>query len=122
MRSVKIKTLRMGFMAKTKYKEYFELMIDKNKEMFDKFDDLHEKYTQNQDELQEEFNTLGAEIQKIIREWEQKLCNRSEGSGYASFTGNLADKFWGEIRRAYPMIDYIGIRVEKFEVKKVNLF
>jgi hypothetical protein len=97
----------------TKYKETVQKMLAENKDIFDKFRLIHDRYGFEGDSLQEEFNTLGKEVMKIIREYENKLCNRSEGNGYASFTGNLAQKFMDEIRNVFPLIDRVGIIVIK---------
>lgn len=96
-------------------------MLDNNRKLFDEFARIHSKYQINQEENQEEFNKIGRKVQKVIREWEQKLCGRSEGSGYALFTGKLAEKFWGEVRALYPMIDYVGLETDNFKIKKINL-
>lgn len=100
----------------TKYKEYFELMIKKNKALFEEFRNIHDRYGLEQEKLQEEFNKIGAKVQVVIRQWEDKLCGRSEGSGYASYSGNLAQKFQDEIRRVFPFVDSIGIIIESAPV------
>ena len=115
----------------TKYREYFLKMIEENQEVFDDFKKIHDKYEKDTSSHQTEYNTAGKPIIEIVREYEDRLCSRSEGSGYGSFTGNLAEKFWTEVRREYPMIDRIGIIVKKapvqkseedpFEIKKINL-
>jgi len=95
-------------------------MIEQNKEQFDRFRKIHDIYTLNPDENQEKYNEEGKEILKIIKEWESKLCHQQEKT-YSQYSGNLAEKFWEEIRREFPMIDYIGIVVKKFNLKKINL-
>lgn len=115
----------------TKYQEYFKLMLENNKPLFDEFKTIHDKYGLEQDKLQDEFNKIGSQVQSVIRTWEDKLCGRSEGSGYASYSGNLAQKFQDEIRKAFPFIDNIGIIREtspvvipqenSFTLKKINL-
>lgn len=107
----------------TKYKEYFDLMLSQNKALFDEFKKIHDRYGLNQDAaLQEEFNKVGSKVQTVIRTWEDKLCGHSEGSGYASYSGNLAQKFQDEIRKMFPLIDNIGIiEEEAFTIKKISL-
>lgn len=105
----------------TKYKEFFQKMLDNNKDLFASFRKIHDQYQVDPDAFQEQFNIRGKKVQKVIREWEQKLCGRSEGSGYAAFAGNLAEKFWGEVRAMFPMIDHVGLETKKFDVKKINL-
>lgn len=105
----------------TKYKEYFEKMVSENKEIFDKFTKAHFEYSIDQDKNQEEFNKIGAEILDIIHEWENRLCKTSEGAGFGNYTVNLAEKFQAEIKSHFPLIDHIGIIVNKFSIKKIKL-
>ncbi|MDO8341136.1 MAG: hypothetical protein Q7T59_04120 [Candidatus Woesebacteria bacterium] len=110
----------------TKYKEYFERMITAEKKAFEDFTKLHMKYSLDQDSLQEEFNKEGAKILLIIREWESKLCSQSEKAGFGNYTTNLSEKFMLEIRKSFPLIDYVGVIVKKsipekkFGIKKIN--
>lgn len=108
----------------TKYKEYYKKMLSENKEAFDRFRKAHDKYSLDQEPNQEEYNLEGKKIMAIIKDYEARLCSRSEGNGYASFTGKLAEKFWEEIRHEFQMIDYIGIISKKepaFSLRKINL-
>lgn len=112
----------------TKFKEYYERMIESNKEAFDRFTKVHLQYSINPEENQEKFNEEGKRILEIIREWENKLCSQSEKAGYASYTARLSEKFWGEIRKNFPKIDYVGVVVDRkpktpdtFFLKKINL-
>jgi len=93
----------------TKYKEYFQRMLQQNKQVFDNFRKLHDEYSLNQDALQAKFNREGGSVLKIIRDWENKLCMQSEKAGYSNYTGGLAEKFQAEVRKSFPKIDYIGI-------------
>ena len=108
----------------TKFQEYYNLMVDNNKKLFEEFRMIHDEYALKPDDHQDEFNEIGKKIQRTIREYEDKLCGRSEGSGYGSYTGKLADKFQELIRKNFPKIDSIGIIVKKqpdFFVKKITL-
>lgn len=103
----------------TKYKEYYEKMLSENKEAFDDFAKLHMEYSMDEEKLQEKFNSEGAKILKIIHEWETRLCKTSEGAGFGSYTGNLSEKFQAEVKAHFPLIDHIGIIVNKFKIKKL---
>lgn len=105
----------------TKYKQYVELMYQNHKNDFDDFRPIHQKYSLDPDANQEELNEKGRKIQNIIRMWEDKLCGRSEGTGYGSFTSNLAEKFREEIKKDFPHIDSIGIKKSVFEIKRIKL-
>ena len=106
----------------TKFKEYYNRMVEENKEAFDKFTQIHFEYSTDEEKYQDEFNKEGEKIQKIIHEWEDKLCSQSEKAGYGNYTGNLAEKFQEEVRHHFPLIDYIGIISKKstFNVKKIT--
>ena len=108
----------------TKYREYFQKMLNENRELFDEFKNLHDRYAFDTEGLQEELNLKGKQIMKVIREYENRLCNRSESNGYASFTGNLAQKFMDEVRGLFPQIDRVGIIVRKtslpFSLKRLR--
>lgn len=111
----------------TRFKEVFNMMIEQNKEEFDKYQILHDRYALDPQNLQEEYNQKGKKIQEIIRKYEDILCGHSEKSGYGSYSGALAEKFHEEIRKHYPKIDHIGIKMTTrptqgtFEIKKINL-
>ena len=106
----------------TKYKEYFDKMVSENKDAFSDFTNIHFEYSTNEDKFQEKFNKEGEAILKIIHEWEDRLCKSSEGAGFGTFTGKLAEKFQEEVRSHYPLIDHIGIIVAPaFSLKRIKL-
>ncbi len=96
-------------------------MVSENKEAFGKFTQAHFEYSIDQDNNQNEFNKEGEAILKIIHEWEDRLCKQSEKAGFGTYTANLAEKFQEEIRSHFPLIDHIGIVVNKFSLKKISL-
>ena len=112
-------------------------MVKTYKELFDKFAKIHTDYGMDNDKqslaggtskYQEEFNKVGADVLKVIHEWEGRLCSHSEKAGYANYTGNLAEKFQQEVKNHFPLIDHIGIIVKKslpiksgFSLKKISL-
>lgn len=112
----------------TKYKQYVEKMLDAHGDLFDEFQKIHDLYALDEDKHQSEFNRVGSEVMRVIREFEQKLCSTQEKT-YNQFTSKLADKFQEEIRKTFPMIDYVGIvsttpevAVEPaFAIKKISL-
>ena len=105
----------------TKYKEYFDKMVSENKEVFGKFPRAHFEYSIDNDKNQENFNKEEENVLKIIHEWEDRLCKQSEKAGFGSYTVNLAEKFQAEVKSHFPLIDHIGIVVNKFSLKKINL-
>lgn len=109
-----------------KYKEFVDRMIETNKELFEKFETIHHKYALSQEAHQGEFNKIGGEVMEVVREFEDKLCNRSESNGYGKYSSNLAEKFQNEVRKLYPHIDSVGIIrtipavEEEFVINKIS--
>jgi hypothetical protein len=94
----------------SRYKELFDEMLAKNRELFIKFKIVHDLYASNPKENYQEFNELGEQILPIIREYENILCGHSEQGQFSKYSANLADKFWTEVRKNYPRIDFVGIK------------
>lgn len=108
-------------MSSSKYRDYFKRMTEANKEAFATFREVHDKYALNEDGHQEEFNKEGEKLLPIIQEWENKLCMQSEKAGYGNYTSGLAEKFRAEVKKEFPLIDHIGIIVNKFKIRKITL-
>jgi hypothetical protein len=94
-----------------RYQEYYQKMIDENGEIFKKFFDVHDRYVMNPQITQDEFNSVGREIVEIIHDYERRLCGNSEKGQYARFSAKLAEKFWGEARKDFPKIDFVGVKI-----------
>jgi hypothetical protein len=94
----------------TKSQQYFQDMMDYNKPAFDAFKIIHDKYPENPKKYQEELNEEGEKILTIIRKYENLLCNTSESGKYGKFSNKTADTFWGFIRKAFPQIDFVGLK------------
>ncbi|MCH7641084.1 hypothetical protein IID22_02735 [Patescibacteria group bacterium] len=107
-----------------KYKEYYQKMLEDNGEIFSSFKNLHDSYTLNPQSHQKEFNTRGEKVLEIIREYENRLCTNTERGVYNKYSAKLAEKFQNEVRVHFPMIDRIGLIIDKpgFAIKKINLF
>lgn len=96
-------------------------MIDENKELFERFGEVHHRYEMDEEGTQDEFNKIGKEVMFKVREYEARLCRTSENGGFNHFTGGLAEKFQNEVRKLYPSIDMVGVKVKKFELKRISL-
>lgn len=94
-----------------KYKKAYEDMITQNKVIFDQFEKIHNKYRLDQKKWQSDFNRVGKEILSLIRIYDNQLCGTSENSGFGVYSSKLSEKFWGEIRVHYPLIDSVGITI-----------
>lgn len=113
----------------TKYKQYFQKMLADEKKVFESFRILHDKYALDEEKWQEEYNREGEKILEIVREYENRLCANTERGIYNKFSSNLAEKFQAEVRKNFPMIDHIGVKVSQpqpavggnFNIRKINL-
>lgn len=92
----------------TKYKQAVSEMLEYNHDLFVNFKQLHDAFMDNPDNVRDEFNREGEKVLRVIRRYENQLCNKSESGAYGKFSTNLADKFWEEVRTHFPKIDYIG--------------
>ena len=95
----------------TKYKQLFDDMLAKNRELFIKFKITHDMYVTDRKTWAAQFNEEGEEVLEIIRDYENRLCGHSEQGQYSKFSVNLAEKFWLEVRKNYPKIDFVGVKV-----------
>ena len=98
-------------MAIPKYRQFFNEMFESNKEKFLRFKILHEDYARDNRQFKEQFDLEGKEISDIISKWEQRLCGKMERGGKGVFSSSLSDKFWGEVRKYFPLIDHVGVIV-----------
>ncbi len=94
----------------TKYQKIFREMLTKHRELFKSFEEIHAQYALDPEMWQVQFNQEGEKVLEVIRGEEDRLCSRSQGSGYASFTPKLAEKFREAVRDHFPMIDRVGIK------------
>ena len=95
----------------TKYKQLFDEMLSKNRELFIRFKITHDMYATDRKTWSKQFNEEGLKVLEIIRDYENRLCGHSEQGQYSKFSANLAEKFWAEVRKNYPKIDFVGVKV-----------
>ena len=86
-------------------------MVSENKELFTNFKDIHDNYALNPSEWQKLFNEYGKEVVEIIREYERRLCANMATGKYGSFSAKLSEKFWDEVRKVFPKIDFVGVQI-----------
>ena len=107
-------------------------MMDENQELFNNFKEIHDEYALDPPKWQKIFNNYGKEIQDMIRVYERKLLTNMATGKYGQFSTQVSDKFWGEVRKIFPKIDFIGVKLTRkseppkpafnFEIKKIKLF
>lgn len=104
-------------------------MLSENKLNFDEFEKIHNEYALNPENLQTTFNREGIKVLEIIKEYENRLCANTERGMYNKYSTSLAEKFQNEVRKKFPMIDHVGIKVvttktnreSDFNIKKIKL-
>ncbi|GAB4027866.1 MAG: hypothetical protein Fur0011_6850 [Candidatus Microgenomates bacterium] len=94
-----------------KYKEYFKRMYEENKKVFDEFLFIHDLYKENKKANQVIFNEHGVVVRRIIEDWDRRLCNTMEKGNNATYSARLSEKFWGEVRSHFPLIDFVGATI-----------
>jgi len=92
-----------------KYQLFFQLMHDNNKELFENFKQVHDAYAIAPEVNKARFNQIGSEVLDVIRDYERRLCGKTESGQYGKFSSGLAQHFWDQIRKLYPKIDFVGI-------------
>ncbi len=95
----------------TKYQEIYKEMLALHKPLFDRFRLIHDSYARSPALHQQEFNEVGDTILEIIQKFDQRLCGKSERTGYGSYTSKLSEKFWETIRKDFPKIDSVGLKI-----------
>ena len=114
-----------------KYKDYYKLMIEQNSKLFSDFkvahDDLQEvidgqsggndpkkaksRLGKSAEKVaRKKFNEVGRDAVDVIRDWERRLCSAMGKGQFSDYAHKLSDKFWGEVRKTYPLVDEVGVR------------
>lgn len=93
----------------TKYQKCYKEMFEANKELFTAFQEIHDNYLSDDAGWQKQFNTQGEKVLSVIRDYERRLCLEMNRGQYSKYSSNLADKFWEEVRRHFPKIDFVGV-------------
>lgn len=92
-----------------KYKKAFNDMMKDYQEFFGDFKKIHDNFSSDPENWEEKFNEKGIKVLRIIRNYENSLCAKSENSGFGKFSENLSEKFWVEVRNVFPLIDKVKI-------------
>ena len=103
-------------MATQKYKQYYDLMVRNNQKDLDKFKKIHDQYQTDPQMYSAIFHKAGRNILDIMRSYERKLCAGMERSNNGAYSDKLAEKFWQEIRKEFPLIDQVGVKIRQVKV------
>jgi hypothetical protein len=93
----------------TKYRQAVQQMLEENKDLFESFKPIHDAYVINPSVNQAKYNSIGAEVMDVIREYERRLCSKMGAGQYSKFSMNLSEKFMEEIKAIFPKIMFIGV-------------
>ncbi len=94
----------------TKYKQYFQQMVDQNQTLFTDFKVIHDGYQTDRKQWSARFHQEGQAVVDVIRDWERRLCATMERGKNATFSARVAEKFWGEVKLYLPLIERVGVR------------
>lgn len=95
----------------TKYKQLIQELYQEHETEMSKFQEIHDKYMNDQKKWQDEFNEQGAKIMDLLHSYEKQLCGKSERSGMGMYSSKLAEKYWDELKKKLPMIDFVGVKI-----------
>lgn len=95
----------------SKYTALIKEMYQRHEGLMAEFDELHAKYESDQQKWQTEFNQKGKTVVEIMRFFEEQLCGKSERSGMGVYSSKLAEKYWQEIKKRFPLIDFVGAKI-----------
>lgn len=101
----------LASMATAKFKQVIDQMYEQFGEQFADFKIVHDRYTLDRRTHQAEYNKLGAPIMEILRDSERRLCSGTEKGGYGQYSAKLADRYWEEIKKTFPLIDFVGVKI-----------
>lgn len=99
-------------MPAPKFRQVLKETYAKHAEVFDALRPIHDSYAANRKAVQDEFNKAGEPVMVILKEAEQRLCRQTETGGYGVYSSKLADKFWAEVKKDWPFIEWIGVKIQ----------
>lgn len=96
-------------MPSVKYKHFYQLMSEQNAQLLQKFLTIHNGFATEPAKWEQQFHDVGRDVLDVIRDWERRLCSGTEKSNYALYSSKLAEKFWDEVKKDFPLIDQVGL-------------
>lgn len=93
----------------TKYQQYYQKMWDENKEVLSGFIEIHDKFKSDRKKYSKEFNEKGKAVREIMESWDQRLCKQMEKGNNGVFSSKVSEKFWNEVKKDYPLIEFVGV-------------
>lgn len=87
-------------------------MVEQNQALFDEFGAIHDRYQAEPVRYQAIFNNLGRQVTDVARDWDRRLCSAMGRGKFSQYSQTLSEKFWGEIRKLFPAIDRVGVKIK----------
>lgn len=97
-------------MKASKYQQTYDRIRTANVELFSQFSLAHQDYEQNAESGAAAFHATGQKVLDLLRGGERTLCSGMMKGGYASYSSQLAEKYWALIKKDFPLIDQVGVR------------
>ena len=88
-------------------------MQNQNKPLLEKFRMIHDGFAVQPEKWSEQFHQVGRDVLDVIRDWERRLCSGTERGHYAQYSVKLAEKYWQEVKKEFPLIEKVGVHVVK---------
>lgn len=98
-----------------KYAQFYKLMMEQQGPLFVAFKPIHDAFAADRAnaEAAEAFHTQGQKVVDVIRDWDRRLCAGMGRGTFSQYTQKLSETFWDRVRKDYPLIDLVGVRVKK---------
>ena len=100
-------------MPKAKYKQYFSQMEEQNKDLFAEFFEVHQLFEMEGEKHQEKFHEVGKKVVDVVRDWDRRLCSAMGKGAFSQYSQKLSEKFWDEVRKSFPLIDKVGVKIRQ---------
>ncbi len=93
----------------TKYQQYYQKMWESNKEILSGFMDVHDRFKKDRKKYSGEFNQQGKQVRELMEDWDKRLCQQMEKGQNAVFSSKVSEKFWNEVKKDFPLIEFVGV-------------
>lgn len=100
-------------MAKSKYQEYYQQMVDSHPDLFQKFQTINDEFARQPEKVEKEFHEVGQKVLDVVREFDRRLCSAMGRGVYSQYSQQLSEKFWTLVRSHFSHIDMVGVHVKK---------
>jgi hypothetical protein len=99
-------------MAKAKYLQFYELMMEQKGDLFEEFKPVHDAFQKNRDDkaAEEAFHKEGLRVVDVVRDWDRRLCAGMGKGQFSQYTQKLSETFWDRVRKDLPLIDLVGVK------------